>query len=534
MAALTPRVFSVTLDRDLLSTKSTLLKLPAGDACTFRISLGTGITFESVTRVAVEFYLLDSFDTVVAKEALNPSSVAESVDVALVSGDTSELTPGTYGMVAYVEYSASDRVETVRFGRISLLRTGASQVEATEPAGVLWATQTQLDAAVDALEAEIAALSSVHNDLTDRDAANAHPMSAITGLSDALGGKAEESHEHGMGDVTGLSAALALLAPLASPQLTGRARITDTNNAGLEFWKTTHAAGDRNWEIAVGTEEAGEMELWAGLNGTNNDPRGGTLAARFGVTANSGGPHFAGAVSVGDVAGTRANLGLGTGDSPQFTALTLTGQSLTGSQATSLQELAATWNTTGTPTALKLNVTDTASNAASLLLDLQVGGSSKMKVTKAGDVQIPVSVNYEPGTSTTNGLRFGTVGRMFYYNGSYEFEDPTGPTVPVLLGANVTSALGVHLASTSIVGFSNGSHAYNTTDAIISRAAAGIIGFCGASTSTGGAVEFIEMTAPSAPGSNKVRLYAEDNGAGKTRLMALFPSGAAQQVAIEP
>jgi hypothetical protein len=43
-----------------------------------------------------------------------------------------------------------------------------------------------------------------------------------------------------------------------------------------------------------------------------------------------------------------------------------------------------------------------------------------------------------------------------------------------------------------------------------------------------------EMTAPSAPAANKARIYAEDNGSGKTRLMVLFPTGAAQQIAIEP
>lgn len=46
--------------------------------------------------------------------------------------------------------------------------------------------------------------------------------------------------------------------------------------------------------------------------------------------------------------------------------------------------------------------------------------------------------------------------------------------------------------------------------------------------------ELTEMAAPAAPAANKVRFYAQDNGAGKTQLMALFPSGAAQQVAIEP
>lgn len=46
--------------------------------------------------------------------------------------------------------------------------------------------------------------------------------------------------------------------------------------------------------------------------------------------------------------------------------------------------------------------------------------------------------------------------------------------------------------------------------------------------------QFTEMTAPAAGAANTVRIYAEDNGAGKTRLMALFNTGAAQQIAIEP
>ena len=46
--------------------------------------------------------------------------------------------------------------------------------------------------------------------------------------------------------------------------------------------------------------------------------------------------------------------------------------------------------------------------------------------------------------------------------------------------------------------------------------------------------QMTEMTAPSAPATNAVRIYAEDNGAGKTRLMALFATGAAQQISIEP
>jgi hypothetical protein len=46
--------------------------------------------------------------------------------------------------------------------------------------------------------------------------------------------------------------------------------------------------------------------------------------------------------------------------------------------------------------------------------------------------------------------------------------------------------------------------------------------------------DFVEMTAPAAPAANTARLYAVDNGAGKTQLMVRFPTGAVQQLAIEP
>jgi hypothetical protein len=43
-----------------------------------------------------------------------------------------------------------------------------------------------------------------------------------------------------------------------------------------------------------------------------------------------------------------------------------------------------------------------------------------------------------------------------------------------------------------------------------------------------------ERADPAAPAANYVRIYAKDNGAGKTQLMAIFAAGAAQQIAIQP
>jgi len=68
--------------------------------------------------------------------------------------------------------------------------------------------------------------------------------------------------------------------------------------------------------------------------------------------------------------------------------LSSTGYSLTGSDATSMLSFAGTWNTTGTPTLLDFNVTDTASHAASLLWNLRVDGTSVFNVRKSGGVKV--------------------------------------------------------------------------------------------------------------------------------------------------
>jgi hypothetical protein len=60
-----------------------------------------------------------------------------------------------------------------------------------------------------------------------------------------------------------------------------------------------------------------------------------------------------------------------------------------------LSNLTATWNASGTTfTAIKMNATDTASAAGSLLMDLQVGGSSKFAVNKTGVATINNRTTY--------------------------------------------------------------------------------------------------------------------------------------------
>ena len=77
-------------------------------------------------------------------------------------------------------------------------------------------------------------------------------------------------------------------------------------------------------------------------------------------------------------------------------------------------------------------------------------------------------------------------------------------------------------------------HAFSAgIDTGLARTDAGIVKITNGSTGAG-ALHLQERTAPSAPATNNVYIYAEDNGAGKTRIVALFPTGAAQVLATEP
>lgn len=326
-------------------------------------------------------------------------------------------------------------------------------------------------------------------------------------------------------------------------------------------------------------------------------------------------------------------------------AIAITPEALTGSAAGSSLDIAQTWNTTGTPTALKLNVTDTASNANSLLMDLQVGGSGRLSVRKTGavlsksfiasswDASGQITLNYfgfglelpgnravawndgiassgfpdvllyrdaaatlaqrnganaqtfriynttdsgitnyergfvgwssntlrigteKGGTGTARALEFQTDGvtrltlsttgnatfsnRLYVNSTSTYLESDTSQLYVFIGGRTAVSfrqSTNFSFSNECGLSWASGTDASGgTLDLRLSRAAANILRLGGNQDSTtGGAMEFFEMTAPAAPAANNVRIYAVDNGSGKTQLMALFATGAAQQLAIEP
>jgi hypothetical protein len=105
-------------------------------------------------------------------------------------------------------------------------------------------------------------------------------------------------------------------------------------------------------------------------------------------------------------------------------AYAVTGYSLTGSNAQSVIDLAGTWNTTGTPSAIRLNVTDTASNAASRLFQVSVGGTERFAVRKDGSVMLRGGSNDTGGLETTSsyfrvGLSSGSTNWIFFGSNFY-------------------------------------------------------------------------------------------------------------------
>ncbi len=115
----------------------------------------------------------------------------------------------------------------------------------------------------------------------------------------------------------------------------------------------------------------------------------------------------------------------------------------------------------------------------------------------------------------------------------------TGTTLNAAGGA--VSAVDVELSPPTVVfGITNAQEGFELIEAVLSEftpafnaAMGGKLDLAGGTLT--GPLEMVEVgTAPAAPGANTVSIYAEDNGSGKTRLMARFATGAPVQIAIEP
>lgn len=139
---------------------------------------------------------------------------------------------------------------------------------------------------------------------------------------------------------------------------------------------------------------------------------------------------------------TNSLLGVGTNTPASKIDVLDTALSGSGALSGSIINLAQTWNTTGSPTALKLNVTNTASGASSLLADFQVGAASKFSIDKTGGFKSAANGIALAGTTFASG-QFGFAGgSSFTFLQSSGISGAGNATLALFSTVNLTATSG--------------------------------------------------------------------------------------------
>jgi hypothetical protein len=117
--------------------------------------------------------------------------------------------------------------------------------------------------------------------------------------------------------------------------------------------------------------------------------------------------------------------------SSSFSYFDGSGQVVSSSSSASALYLDTTWNTTGNPDGIYLNVTNTASGASSKLLNLKVGSVSQFSVSKGGAIQTS-----DPTNGTARPWKLGDARSGGISTDSYIIVEVNGVTysIPALNG----------------------------------------------------------------------------------------------------
>ena len=109
------------------------------------------------------------------------------------------------------------------------------------------------------------------------------------------------------------------------------------------------------------------------------------------------------------------NVGIGTSapgarlqitPSADQSAVSVTGYSITGANNQPALDIAGTWNTTAAPSAIRANITNTASSSQSLLINLQIGSVTRFSVRNDG------VIFFGPSAAATSSIRATTDGTI--------------------------------------------------------------------------------------------------------------------------
>lgn len=225
-------------------------------------------------------------------------------------------------------------------------------------------------------------------------------------------------------------------------------------------------------------------------------------------------------------AATLAALGAAPLASPTFTGtvtipspFTLGSTSVT-STGTQFNYLSGATGTTGT------NTTNVVFSASPTFTGVVTLPASTSLITPVLGAATGTSLVLS-GTATVNNL-ISTSGLTIASAGRYVQRD--GGTV-----IDLTATDGLLILSNFAVNDFNRVTFGGTTSSFpaLARDSAGLK-VVAADGTTGTFLSGVEQTAPAAPAANGYRIFSQDNGAGKTQLMVIFSSGAAQQLAIQP
>ena len=184
--------------------------------------------------------------------------------------------------------------------------------------------------------------------------------------------------------------------------------------AGSQGGAVTITAGQgQNSAVAAGTGgTGGPITITGGAAGKQNTTNGvGGAGGAINLVTPAGGNATGTTTTGGNAGNLNIQLGIaGTGTAANGTSgQIIVTQTLSGSDTTAALSITPTWNTAGSPTAIKLNVTNTASGTSSKLIDLQVGSTSQFNVDKSGNVTAGTTASFV-GTNTSNNATTGNIG----------------------------------------------------------------------------------------------------------------------------
>ncbi|MBK8037707.1 MAG: hypothetical protein IPK22_11315 [Verrucomicrobiaceae bacterium] len=198
-------------------------------------------------------------------------------------------------------------------------------------------------------------------------------------------------------------------------------------------------------------------------------------------------------------------------------ALTLTGGTVTAS--TPPLSITQTYNGGSgvTHRGIEIAITNTSSNSASTLFRLLTGASGStvaMSVNAATGATV-IGASSNSATLTIQGSDRSAVASLGSFGNEFRFTNIQLGTANASLRFTdadaVTRYATLYGQDTDVLALRNGSGG-----------------------TTGAAWEMLEMTAPGTPSADRIRLYVEDNGSGKSRLVIKWADGTTSVLATQP